>query len=93
MSPAARAAPPMGQIQKRHLRTVSQLRALLTTVAAGVPARAADARSSWFAKAQAYQAGLDAVAANSLLYAANQATIAAKWNERAAWGLTQRPPH
>ena len=59
------AIPPMGQIQKSHLRTVNQIRTILAATLASVPAGPEGQGSPWFAKAQAYQSGLDAVSASS----------------------------
>lgn len=62
LTPAELAAPPAGKLQKSHLRTVNQLRTRLTTALAAVPAGAEGTGSPWFSKAQAYLAGLNAVA-------------------------------
>jgi hypothetical protein len=60
------ATPPAGQIQKSHLRTVNQLRAILAATLAAAPAGTEGQGSPWFAKGQAYKSGLDAVSASSL---------------------------
>jgi hypothetical protein len=60
------AIPPLGQIQKSHLRTVNQIRTILADTLASVPAGPEGQGSPWFAKAQAYLSGLDAVSASSL---------------------------
>jgi hypothetical protein len=66
LTAAELAVPPLGQIQKRHLRSVNNLRTLLAADLAAVPAGAEGQGSPWFAKCQAYKSGLDAVAASSL---------------------------
>ena len=60
------AMPPVGQIQKSHLRTVNHLRAYLTTALAAVPAGTERTGSPWFSRAQAYRAGLDILATTNL---------------------------
>lgn len=65
-TPAELATPPVGQIQKSHLRTVNQLRTILTATLAAIPVGAEGTGSPWFTKAQNYKAGLDTVAASSL---------------------------
>jgi len=66
LTPAELAAPPVGQVKKSHLRTVNQLRTILATTLAAVPAGAGGQGSLWFAKAQAYKAGLDTISISSL---------------------------
>ncbi|MEO8616436.1 MAG: hypothetical protein ABI600_14930 [Luteolibacter sp.] len=66
LTPAELAIPPVGQIQKSHLRTVNQLRTILATTLATVAAGAGGQGSPWFAKAQAYKAGLDTISTSSL---------------------------
>lgn len=66
LTPAELAAPQAGEIRKSHLRTVNQLRSILATTLAAVPAGAEGTGSPWFTKAQAYKAGLDAIATSCL---------------------------
>jgi hypothetical protein len=66
LTPAELAMPPVGQIQQSHLRTVNQLRAILATTLAAIPAGAEGTGSPWFTKAQSYKTGLDTIAASSL---------------------------
>ncbi len=66
LTPAELAVPPLGQIQQSHLRTVNQLRAILTATLAAIPAGSDGTGSPWFTKAQSYKAGLDTVATSSL---------------------------
>lgn len=60
------AIPPAGEIQKSHLRTVNQLRAILATTLADVPVGEEGTESPWFTKAQAYKAGLDTISTSRL---------------------------
>lgn len=66
LTPAELATPPVGQIQKSHLRTVNQLRSIMTASLAAVPSGADGTGSPWFTKAQTYKTGLDTVATSSL---------------------------
>jgi hypothetical protein len=66
LTPAELAVPPIGQIQQSHLRTVNQLRTILTTTLAAVPPGAEGTGSSWYTKAQTYKVGLDTVSTSSL---------------------------
>ncbi len=66
LTAAELAIPPVGQIQKSQLRTVNQLRAILATTLAAVPAGANGIGSPWFTKAQSYKAGLDLISTSSL---------------------------
>lgn len=65
-TPAELATPPVGQIQQSHLRTVNQLRTILTTTLAAVPSGAEGTVSSWYTKAQSYKTGLDLISTSSL---------------------------
>jgi hypothetical protein len=65
-TPAELAVPPVGQIQKSHLRTVNQLRTILTATLSVIPVGMEGTGSPWFTKAQNYKAGMDTVAASSL---------------------------
>lgn len=65
-TPAELAVPPVGQIQKSHLRTVNQLRTILTATLTTVPAGANGTGSPWFTKAQSYKTGLDLISTSSL---------------------------
>lgn len=60
------ALPPQGEIQKLYLRDVNQLRTLMTTTLAAVPAGADGTGSPWFTKSQAYRSGLDTAATSFL---------------------------
>lgn len=66
LTTAELAIPPVGKIQLSNLRTVNQLRAILTATLAAIPAGAEGTGSPWFTKAQNYKAGLDTIAASSL---------------------------
>ena len=58
--------PPLGQIQKSHLRTVNQLRTILAATLTTAPSGTDGQGSPWFAKGQAYKSGLDVVSVSLL---------------------------
>lgn len=66
LTPAELAEPVVGKIQLSHLRTVNQLRAILSVTLAAIPAGAEGTGSPWFKKAQSYKSGLDLISTSSL---------------------------
>jgi len=60
------AAPPVGEIQKIHLRLVSSAKDGLAKTLSAVPMGPDGQGSPWFTKVQSFKAGLDAVAASHL---------------------------
>lgn len=66
LTPEELAIPPVGEIQKIHLRVVNQTRDFIAARLANIPAGEQGLGSPWYTKIQAYKAGLDAVAASRL---------------------------
>jgi hypothetical protein len=60
------ASPPVGEIKKKELRLVNQLRVWLAEMVAGVPAGEDGQASPWFAKVTEYKSGLDTLAGSRL---------------------------
>jgi hypothetical protein len=60
------ASPPVGEIQKIHLRLINSSKDGLIEILAAVPAGPDGQGSPWYAKAQTFKTGLDAVAASRL---------------------------
>jgi hypothetical protein len=61
-TPEELAVPPVGEIQKLYLRTVNELRGIMTARLAALPPGDEGQGSPWFIKFQAFKMGLDAVA-------------------------------